>query len=93
MTEQKRKEAREKEKAQLKGVLDSIATGVSSSPIDMDTLEQKCILFGSPPCSPQIPNLIFLFCFFPLITAILIKSSTPSSIETNGSIEKILLSI
>ena len=51
------------------------------------------MLLGSPPCSPQIPNFIFLFCLFPLSTAISIRSSTPSSMETNGSIENILFSI
>ena len=48
------------------------------------------MLSGSPPCSPHMPNFNFLFCFLPLITAISTKSETPSSIEINGSIEKIL---
>ena len=51
------------------------------------------MLFGSPPCSPQIPNFKLLFCFFPFSDAILIKSPTPSSIETKGSTAKILFCI
>jgi len=51
------------------------------------------MLLGSPPCSPQIPSFNFLFWLNPFSTAISIKSATPSSIETKGSIEKILLSI
>ena len=50
------------------------------------------MLSGSPPCSPQIPNLRCLFCFLPFSTAISIKSETPSSIDTNGSTENILFS-
>ena len=47
------------------------------------------MLFGSPPCSPQIPSFNFLFWLFPFSTAISTKSATPSSIDINGSIENI----
>ena len=47
---------------------------------------QNLIESGSPPCSPQIPNLIFDFCAFSL-HAYLINFPTPeTSMLTNGSI-------
>ena len=47
---------------------------------------------GSPPCSPQIPSLIFDLFFLALSQAISNNLPTPfSSILTNGSILKILL--
>ena len=55
-------------------------------------LAQKEMLLGSPPCSPHIPSLIFLFWLLPFATAISTKSETPSSIDTKGSIENILFS-
>jgi len=55
------------------------------------TFSQNSMLAGSPPCSPQIPNLSDFFCILPRSVAILINSPTPlSSILTKGSLLKIL---
>ena len=52
------------------------------------------MLAGSPPCSPQIPNLRFFFSKRPLSVAILINSPTPStSSVSKGSEAKILFSL